>query len=328
MSRLYLFFSLLGILWVHPAWAEPDQEDGLRILRQMGTAAHDQAYSGVYVMQRGSVMESAHVAHAVINGVERTRVDILDGHPRQIIRTAEETRCYYPMQKKVRLEKGFTRRLFPALIEAPYEHYADFYEVSQRGMNRVAGRDCQRIYFHARDRQRYDHEFCADAQTHLILKAVTYDLQKQPIETLLFTEISEGPRPSVDSLKTTYDDVTQWQQVHFPLAGGDKEADRWSIPVIPPGFKKILEMSLVAKGPSSGAMQHWVYSDGLSSFSVFVKSAEEGEGHGSQARILSSALSYYSGFVGNQRVVVLGEVPQETAVAIGQSIRVKEEISP
>ena len=299
--------------------------DPLSLLGQLSHAAHDRSYSGTYVVQRGSEMESSRIVHTHIHGEELTRIEVLDGRPREIIRDSKETRCYYPVQHKIRIEKGYTRRLFPALIEVPYEQYLRFYDVSRVGMNRVAGHECQRILLRARDRQRFDHEFCADANTDLILKAVTYDRHHDPLETLLFTEISEDDSTSPELLKSTYPDSNQWKKVFFPPPVADHLSYQWSIPALPSGFSQVLQMSILSSAVPGAPFEHLVFSDGLSSFSIFIKPLQ-GEGFRPvQARLQSSALSYYSGTVGQHRIVVVGEIPQDVVTAIGQSMTITEE---
>jgi sigma-E factor negative regulatory protein RseB len=319
---------VIGLLisGVGQAGSEPEPVgESLSLLSRLSHAAHDQSYRGTYVVQRGSEMESSKILHARIHGEELTRIEVLDGRPREITRDGKETRCYYPVQHKIRIEKGYTRHLFPALIEVPYEQYLRYYDVSQVGMNRVAGRECRRILLRARDRQRFDHEFCADVDTDLILKAVTYDQHHEPLETLLFTEVSEDDPMSAELLKPTYPDSIQWKKVFFPPPVADHLSYQWDIQALPPGFSKILQMSIQSTAVPGAPFEHLVFSDGLSSFSVFIRPLQ-GEGFRPvQARIQSSALSYYSGTVGQHRIVVVGEVPQEVVTAIGQSMTITEE---
>ena len=56
--------------------------DPLSLLGQLSHAAHDQSYSGTYVVQRGSEMESSRIVHTHIHGEEVTRIEVLDGRPR------------------------------------------------------------------------------------------------------------------------------------------------------------------------------------------------------------------------------------------------------
>ncbi len=318
-------FLLLGLPAL--AWADGVPSDPLSLLQQMARAAHEQGYQGTFVTQRGGDMQASHVIHAKIDGDEETRVNVLDGQPHEIIRVRQMTRCYYPMQRKVRVESDYRRQLFPALIEAPYGHYLDFYEVSERGLDRVAGLECRKIFFHARDRERFDHEFCAETQTGLILRAVTFDQQGGALETVQFTDIERGIHPRAEVFKPAYRDLAAWQTVHFPALEAVEAPLPIGIGFVPTGFSKILEMTLKPR-PDQPNLHHWVYSDGLSSFSVFVRSEAQGEPGHPVARTLKSALSYYAVSLPQYHVVVLGDVPQATVVAIGQSIFITEDHRP
>lgn len=301
-------------------------QDPLTLLRQLSQAAHEQSYQGTFVIQRGSDMESSQVAHGKLDGQEFTRVQVLDGRPREIVRTGQETRCYYPAQHKLRLESGYRRRLFPALIEPPYDHYLDLYTVSWRGLTRVADHECRLIYFQARDMARFDHEFCVDSQSALILKAVTLDSNQVPLETELFTTLNSNFHPHPDAFRSGYQDMSGWKTVRFPMS----EVSRQSpvrIGYVPAGYTKVLEME-VQPPKATAPIRHWVFSDGLSSFSVFLRDQTNAEAGAPVSRVLNSALSYYSGSLQPYHVVVLGEIPQETVRSIGQSISLTEEKHP
>lgn len=320
----------LGILWLcYPLWAQAQlvtQETPLALLEQLGRAAHEQSYQGTFVVQRGNDMESVRVIHANLTGEEKMRMDVLDGRPREMIRSHQETRCYYPMQRKVRLETGYQRRLFPALIQAPYEHYLDFYAVSVNGTSHVAGHECREIRFSARDNARFDHEFCADTATGLMLKAVTFDAQQSPIETMLFTELKSFSEAKNDDFLPRFPDLSDWKTVRYPQST-KTGADPIHVGYVPEGFAQTLDMTMPA--PSGhGELHHWVYSDGLSSFSIFARAQGPQDTSPAISHVLSDALGYYSASLPRYHVVVLGEIPQETIQAIGQSISITEVSHP
>ncbi len=319
------FWVLLVML---PLCVHADElsQNPLVLLGQLNRAAHQQSYQGTFVVQRGTDMESSQVMHGRLNGQEFMRVQVLDGRPREIIRTGQETRCYYPVQHKLRLESNYRRHLFPALIDPPYDHYMDLYTITLRGLSRVVDHECRLIRFAARDVARFDHEFCVDTKTGLILKAVTFDERQSPLETELFTTLNLDFHARPETLQSAYPDVSKWQTVRYPVQE-HANSSPLQIGYIPAGYNKVLDME-VQPPHSVSPIRHWVYSDGLSSFSIFLR-PRDGSDHGAPvSRMLNGELSYYSGTLQQYRVVVLGEIPQSTVQSIGQSISLTEEKHP
>ena len=68
-------------------------------------------------------------------------------------------------------------------------------------------------------------------------------------------------------------------------------------------------------------VEHWVYSDGLASVSVYIEEAHNEEKYGGVSH--RGALNAYGTMVAGHYVTVVGEVPRETVEMIGQSVRIK-----
>jgi sigma-E factor negative regulatory protein RseB len=263
-------------------------------------------------------MESSRVSHAVENGVEHTKIMTLDGLPREIIRLNEEMRCYFPEIHSVRLEHGNGSRFFPALIAPPYQSYRDNYDIRVTGQDRVAGHDCQVVQFRPRDNFRFAHQFCADNNSGLLLRAITLGAQEEPVQVATFTEVTIGGAFDAARFKPSYADTPNWHVENVPSSEIDSANSGWVVTNAPPGFRKIGEMRREPQG-RIGSMTHLVYSDGLASVSVFIESSD-GPPRAPRAETLPSSLSFYSMHTPEQHVTVVGAVPLATVVQIGQSV--------
>ncbi len=308
-------FLLPALAWAEaPRVADPQEE----LLAQLSAAAQQLSYSGIFVFQHDGRMEASRVVHAFDNGQERTKIDTLDGPPREIIRANDEMRCYFPDAHSIRLEHGQGRRFFPALIAPPFQSYRDNYDISVVGLERVAGHDCQVIALHPRDNLRFAHQFCADLATNLLLREVTLGPHGEPIQMSVFTEIAIGAHTDPAQFKPTYPDTASWRLDNVPPAGPQKEASGWTVSNVPPGFRKIVEVRRPLPG-RNGSMTHLVYSDGLASISVFIEPAD-GPPRPVHIESLRSSLSYFSERTAEHQITVVGEVPLAAVTQIGQSV--------
>lgn len=285
----------------------------LDLLAQISAAAHQLTYTGVYVFEHEGDMKSSRVFHTNDGGLERTRIDALDGPSRQIIRVDDELRCYFPDAHVIRTEHTPHARLFPALIEPPVADYQDHYVIAMAGHERVAGRSCQVITLQPKDGLRFGHELCADEQTHLLLRATTLGPHGDAVKLSAFTEIQLGHHVDVEAFKPLFPGISSWRTQRVPPPD-DSEKSVWQVNNLPPGFHKIREIQRHA-----GRMTQLLYSDGLSTVSVFVEPIE-GNGRPEQGAFLPGALSYYSIRSADHQVTVVGEVPMTAATQIGQSV--------
>ncbi len=302
---------LLGLLSVGMASAQADPV--LDLLTQISAAAHQLSYTGVYVFQHEGDMKSSRVFHTDDNGSERTRIDALDGPSRQIIRVDDDLRCYFPDAHVVRTEHTRHPRLFPALIEPPVADYRDHYDIALAGHERVAGRSCQVITLRPKDGLRFGHELCADDQTHLLLRATTLGPHGDAVKVSAFTAIEIGHHLDADEFKPLFPGAASWRTQRVPLLD-EPDQSGWQVNSLPPGFHKVREIQRHA-----GHMTQLLYTDGLSTVSVFVEPIE-GNGRPEQGAFLPGALSYYSVRSAAYQVTVVGEVPMTAATQIGQSV--------
>ncbi len=318
--NVYLKQSVFALLLLPLlVWAEgPNTIDSQDLLKQLAVAAQQLSYSGIFVFQHDGRMEASRVTHAFENGQEHTKIDTLDGPPREIIRANDEMRCYFPDARSVRLEHGQGRRFFPALIAPPFQAYLDNYDIAIVGTDRVAGHDCQVIRVSPRDNLRFAHQLCADLLTNLLLKEVTLGPHGEPVQMSVFTEVSIGTHPDLSQFKPAYPDTASWHLDTNPTVSPDVNGSGWVVLNVPPGFRKIVEVRRAIPG-RKGSMTHQLYSDGLASISVFIEPAD-GPPRPNRIETLRSSLSYFSARTADHQITVVGEVPLASVTQMGQSV--------
>jgi sigma-E factor negative regulatory protein RseB len=238
---------------------------------------------------------------------------VLDGMPREIVRTKDTVRCYLPGMRLVKVDRR-TERGFPALLPERITALARHYDISLGETRRIANYDCQAVVLTPRDNLRYGYRLYADVNSGMLLRAVTVDASGEPVEQFTFTQLTIGgvTREMVRTRHASRDwRVEDAHAAPAQLAG-------WGLTSELPGFQKIVELKRrLGESRSAGQV---VYSDGLAAVSVFIESLE---GRSEAVRTgLSSmgAIHIYRREVANHMVTVVGEAPAASVQSIANAV--------
>jgi sigma-E factor negative regulatory protein RseB len=96
------------------------------------------------------------------------------------------------------------------------------------------------------------------------------------------------------------------------------DTSRWHISQLPDGFM-LIDHSWHRLSDDEAGVEHWVYSDGLASLSVYIEqSRDRKDSYGGVTR--RGALNAFGKMVDGYYVTVIGDVPRGTVELIGQSV--------
>jgi sigma-E factor negative regulatory protein RseB len=291
--------------------------DPVAWLQRATTASHQLNYTGNFVYQHGSQVETSRITHRVDESGEQEKLEALDGPPRIIIRNNDEVLCYLQGNKTVKLERRGSRKFFPDLLPHQLSEFADSYNVKLGGQERVADHDCQIILLEPRDNFRYGHKLWADMTTGLLLKAGMFNEKNQMVDQFSFTAITIGGVVSKEQFKHPSVGFNSRQPENISLYDKESVGTGWTVTQLPLGFKKILELKRNMPGRTT-PVSHLVYSDGLVAVSIFIEpngTAKLVEGLTSQG-----AINVYIRQVADHQVTALGEVPAVTVMQIANSL--------
>ena len=287
--------------------------ESLAWLRKIQDATRNLSYSGTFVYQQGARSETSRITRYGAGDIER--LEVLDGMPREIVRTRDTVRCYLPNSKVVKVENRAADRTFPALLPEKVGELSRHYDISLGEARRIAGFDCQAILLKPKDNLRYGYRLYADASSGMLLKAMTVDAGGDTIEQFSFTQLSIGnvtrdmvrPRHAAGSWRIDNADASP---AH--LAG-------WSLSAELPGFRKIVELKR-RLGESRQAGQV-VYSDGLAAVSVFIEPLDAARRDALRTGLASvGAIHIYTREVANHVVTVVGEAPAVSVQRIADAV--------
>ena len=297
-----------------PAFAD----DAAAWLARVSNAARTLNYVGTIVYQHGSHVETSRLAHIADNGQELDRLTSLDGPAREVIRSQDEVRCYYPEAKLVRIEPRTFRNVFPALTPEQQDVLAKFYDFRKAETARIAGYDAQAYVFEPKDGLRYGHKFWADAGTGLLLKARLLTDKGDVVDQFAFMEITIGSQVDRALVKPTWPVTPPDWVVHEGSAGESAQrATGFTVTRLPPGFVKIMEGYRNVRGQHD-PVAHLVFSDGLVAVSVFIEPATTAPVHAGSGQ--QGGVNVYTVRLDDNFVTALGEVPGTTVQQIASSV--------
>ncbi len=291
--------------------------EALEWLRKIYRATETLSYTGTFVYQQGDRTETSRIARLAGPAGGTEKLEVLDGTPREILRTRDEIRCYLPESRTVKVDRRSDPRAFPAVLPEQVNSLAEHYDVSMGETRRIAGYDCQAVVLTPKDDLRYGYKLWADARSGMLLKARTFDRNGQTMEQFTFTHLAIGnvPRERLRPPRA----AQGWRVEQAGVSPADLGQSGWSVGAQLPGFRKIVEVRRMLR--DAQPVTQMVYSDGLAAVSVFI---EPMSGRTEEVRIgiaSTGAVNVYTREVANHLVTVVGEAPAASVQRIGNTVQ-------
>lgn len=307
--------AIIGFLPTGPSLAA----DATDWLQRIYAAGERQSYIGTLVYQQGGRTETSKIIHVVDAGGVQERLEVLDGEPREIIRTDDEVRCYTPSTMTVRVEKRVARPGFPERVLGSPKELAEHYRIRKGGTERIAGHECQVIVLEPKDDLRYGHRLCAEIGSGLLLKAQTLGDRREVIDQFQFADLDIGGRVDHSLLATRVAHGNKpWRVERVEIARGSLAAQGWMLKDLPPGYRLYADLKRVQSG--NAEINHVVLSDGLAAVSVFVEPLARRNPPLQLGTSRQGAINIFVRKVGDFAVTAVGEAPAESVRAIAQAV--------
>lgn len=294
--------------------------DGMQLLRKIYQATEKLSYAGTFVYQQGDRSETSRITRVTGPGGDIERVEVLDGMPKEIIRTRDTIRCYLPETQTVKVDRRTDDRAFPALLPERISDLARNYTITRGETVRIAGYDCVAVVLTPKDDLRYGYKLWADAGSGMLLKARTFNRKGETVEQFTFTQFAIG-NVSRDRVRTRHA-AQNWRIEDAAVVPANLTRSGWSLSAELPGFRKVTEvMRKLGEARPVGQM---VYSDGMAAMSVFI---EPLAGRSEAVRPgLSSLGAYhiYTREVANHVVTVVGEAPAASVQRMARQVEFRQ----
>lgn len=312
-------FCLLLAGFALPSLAQSSAE-ALRWMQRANEVSRALTYTGTFIYQSDSHMETSRLTHVVDGGRELERLEVLDGSPREVIRDNNEVKCYLPDSHTLVLERRNTRRGFPAVLPEGPGGLAEVYLIRSGAPSRVAGFEARSILADPRDGFRYGRQFWVDAKSGLLLKASLRAEHGASLESFTFTELRIGGPIDREALKaraSTRDGEWTVHDLRSNESAGDDGA--WIFRSKLPGFRRVSAMKRPSR-PDVPESRHVVFSDGLAAISVFIEPLSEGKPKPETGMFAMGAINVYKRLAGGVLLVVMGDVPPAALKKLGDGI--------
>jgi sigma-E factor negative regulatory protein RseB len=346
------FFAL--VMAAVAAAAEGD--DPRQWLERMNQALVSRNYDGTFAFWQNGKVEMLRIIHRVKDGHVSERMVAL-GSGREIIRNGGELARYLPDQKVVIVEKRSEQDPlfgnFPTFDKASTQ----FYDIKELKRTRIYQRTARLISVTPKDEFRYGYRLWIDEGTAMPLRTELCDARGRVIEQLVLAENKDLRINAKDIPDTAFQPEMSTQGFAWRRSEPDVgrvlannvRSDRWNATRLPPGFRNIMQAAQSMPG-ATGRVEHFVFSDGLASVSVFVETqvisgpaasaAADSSTAARSPNVAASATpgvtappatsnevtqfgstSAFSTVVEGRKITAVGEVPPETVRAIANSLQ-------
>lgn len=191
------FVVALSSLIVSTAYAagldlQDENKEAQIWLHRIQLAAQRVNYSGTFVYQQANQVRTSRITHLLDGKNELEKLEILDGKPREYIRTNDEIVCYLPETRTLIIEKKIAQDIFPAIIATSPSDVAQFYSLRLGEIARVAGYESQELFLEPKDGYRYGYRLWAERASGLLLRAQTINEKNEIVEQIAFAQVEIG----------------------------------------------------------------------------------------------------------------------------------------
>ena len=299
-------------------------------LLRIHDAASRRNFQGTFVVSGGGSVASARISHFHEGPNQYERIESLDGRQRKVFRYNEVVHTVWPASHVAMIEQRGLLSSFPALLQAGDDGLAEWYEVQQEGIDRVAGHEANVLAVKPRDNYRYGYRLWADRVSGLLLRADVIGEHGETLETSAFSEVSIGVRPQPDSVVQAMRKLDGYRIVKPVLTPTRLEAEGWAMRPPAPGFKLVScisrQMEMLGEPAAEAAAPpviQAIYSDGLTYVSVFIE-RYRAERHTQPMLASLGATLTLSQRQGDWWVTVVGDTPPATLKSFAAALERKK----
>lgn len=314
--RVSVLACLAGLLLSLPLAAEPRADEAriATLLERMAESLRALNYEGTLVYLHDNQLETLHLIHGVEDGQVRERLVSLSGPVRALSREPGRVTCVLPDGHPISVEHSGGASLLDAQGIVPERLHAH-YRVALLGASRVAGRDTAVVGIVPRDDLRYGYRFHIDHESALPLKSDLIDQTGHALEQLMFTNLilhsGDGSQPQQADPAVRAAPRAKVEHV---------TRTAWRFETLPAGFELVMRHEL--DHPDGGNVEHFLFTDRLSAFSIYIepdtRDGLEGASH-------IGAIHAEGRRIDGYQVTAVGEVPAKTVrAALAGVHRVKE----
>ncbi|TCS39803.1 MucB/RseB C-terminal domain-containing protein [Reinekea marinisedimentorum] len=287
-------------------------------LEQMRVAVQQTDYRGEFVHRRGDTISAYSIVHRYDQGKSLELLQQLDGDMIEVFREGEELVCFYPEGSSSSMNHPIPAAPFSQVYELDLDRISDSYMATTVGEERVAGY-IARVVLLSADQWRYSQKLWLEKDTGLLLQSEMLDTDGKVLEQFRFTRLEINAEIAESELQPKLEGSAQRQQSTFRMKMNqpDDESFNSQLTWLPEGF----QLTHAFAGMQADKWtERRSYSDGLTSFTVFVEKGMAMKNKTSLAKMgaTNALMAEQSGYA----ITVVGEIPTVTAKKLATQIEV------
>ncbi len=288
------------------------------MLLGMGAALNSGNYTISYVYIHDGQLDSLRLSHLSQDSDQLDMLEHLQGPKRMVVSHNGNTWLY----------TGTERLLISREDESPVTRWRRQlsrlsrnianYKVLVTGLSRVAGRIAYQVNFIATDDSRNSTRLWIDTEFLLPLKIESLNSEKKVTEQLLAVNLNNPASLSETDFVPGegYINEVDLQSEFSKKQSQEVYQGDWSINWLPAGFELSLRKEKQSK---TNQYEHWIYSDGLSTLSVFIEHNKDNRKNKTSTFVSGDELIFDLS-LDNKRVTIVGNIPVSVAKKIAESV--------
>lgn len=311
--RFWLAIPVVLLVLLGPRYslAASDTQSAFNLLANMSRALREADYRGLFTYEYGGALKTMRITHQVADGLEYEFLEHLNGPPLRVERGGVSTDCLSPADQVL-------RGLIPELgdnNQGLNQHYHFRFLDDER----IAERTVRVLQVIPRDAYRYGYTLSIDRETSLPLASMTLNARNRALERLQFSSLELVP---TDEWIELVNAETRVKRPQWPQCGNGDDAGQfaWQATWVPSGFLRAGQQTI------EGVGEVVLYTDGLASFSVFVRPMNRSVTAQGRAQ-RGATVAYMKQLEFDSvpyTVTVVGEVPARTAQRVAYSVALLE----
>jgi sigma-E factor negative regulatory protein RseB len=306
--------ALLTALPVRAMAERLEPAQALQWLQRMHVAATQHNYQGTLVVSSGASMASSRVAHFGEGRQSYERVEVLDGHPKRVLRHNDKVLTLWPASRVASFEQRDAIAPFPALPAADEAGLLERYEMVAQGTGRVAGHEAVVLLMRPRDGWRFAQRLWAEPGSGLLLRSDVLGADGRVLESSAFSDLKLGAGSKPESVQAALKQLDGWRVLKPQIQQTALEAEGWQLKSPVAGFrqagcvKRQLDPADEARVP--GGVIQTTFTDGMTHVSLFIEPFQ-GERHRAGSMVAGATHTWMQP-LGAFWLTVVGEVPMAT----------------
>ncbi len=315
-SLLLLLVLACALAPAGAAGGDADSPDGW--LGRMNRSVSTLSFEGDFVYLSGRSLEAMRLSHLVKDGRTRESLFSLTGQPREIIRDHDTltiiTWVDGKPQKVTHPSSGRLSPLKPLSADDLRRHY----RLMMGKPARIAGRPGVVVALVPRDDLRYGYRITLDRESALPLDLTVMDDSGRLISRIMFTQLHIHDHPVETPPAAPAEPETETVAVAASAerhAGGEGKGGGWTFRTLPEGFRLVNRQY-----SSEGEQEHFVFSDGLATVSLYIEPLAEGD-RPFRGKTSLGSVNAFGRLLGRHQLTVVGEVPHKTLRLLADAVQ-------